>query len=196
MIDTRNTRLSIGAQCRLMDIPRSSFYYRPAGTSREDERLMRLIDRQYLATPFYGSRRMSGELRLAGFVVNRKRVQRLMAQMGLSCVYPRPRTSKPHPEHRVYPYLLRNLEVIQPGAVWCADITYLPLARGFCYLAAVIGLGQPAGAFLPGLEHPGCLVWHCGPPGGFGALSRPADHEHPPGSPVHLGSLYQPAPGP
>jgi putative transposase len=138
MIDTQDTRLSTSAQCRLLDVPRSSFYYRPKETPAEDERLMRFIDEQYLATPFYGSRRMTRELRLGGFAVNRKRVQRLMATMGICAVYPRPRTSKPHPEHRVYPYLLRDLAIDRPGQVWCADVTYIPMRRGFMYLVAIM----------------------------------------------------------
>lgn len=138
MIDTRNTRLSISRQCRLLDVPRSSFYYRPQEAWGEDEKLMRFIDEQYLATPFYGSRRLTREARLAGFAVNRKRVQRLMAKMGISAVYPRPRTSKPHPEHRVYPYLLRDLVIDHPNQVWCADVTYIPMRRGFMYLVAIM----------------------------------------------------------
>ena len=138
MIDTRNTRLSIGAQCRLLDLPRSSYYYRPKEASGEDEKLMRLIDEQYLVTPFYGSRRMTRQARLAGFAVNRKRVRRLMTKMGIAAVYPRPRTSKPHPEHRVYPYLLRDLTIDHPNQVWCADVTYIPMRRGFMYLVAIM----------------------------------------------------------
>ena len=138
MIDSQDTRLSISAQCHLLDVPRSSFYYRPKETPATDERLMRFIDEQYLATPFYGSRRMTRELRLAGFPVNRKRVRRLMAKMGICAVYPRPRTSKPHPEHRVYPYLLRDLLIDRPGQVWAADVTYIPMRRGFMYLVAIM----------------------------------------------------------
>lgn len=138
MIGTRNTRLSISAQCRLLDIPRSSFYYRPAEAPTADEKLMRFIDEQYLATPFYGSRRMTREARKKGFPVNRKRVRRLMTKMGISAVYPRPRTSKPHPEHRVFPYLLRDLTIDHPNQVWCADVTYIPMRRGFMYLVAIM----------------------------------------------------------
>ena len=138
MIDAHDTRLSISTQCRLLDIPRSSFYYRPTETPAADEKLMRFIDEQYLAAPFYGSRRMTRELRLAGFPVNRKRVRRLMATMGICAVYPRPHTSKPHPEHRVYPYLLRGLTIDRPGQVWSADITYIPMRRGFMYLVAIM----------------------------------------------------------
>jgi len=99
---------------------------------------MRFIDEQYLATPFYGSRRMTREARKKGFPVNRKRVRRLMAQMGISAVYPRPRTSRPHPEHRVYPYLLRDLTIDRPGQAWAVDMTYIPLRRAFIYLVAIM----------------------------------------------------------
>lgn len=99
---------------------------------------MRFIDEQYLATPFYGSRRMAREARKKGFRANRKRVRRLMAQMCISAVYPRPRTSKPHPEHRVYPYLLRDLTIDRPDQVWAADVTYIPMRRGFMYLVAIM----------------------------------------------------------
>lgn len=138
MIDTHDPRLSISAQCRLLDVARSSFYYQPEETPTGDEKLMRFLDEQYLATPFYGSRRMTREARKKGFPVNRKRVRRLMAKMGISAVYPRPRTSKPHPEHRVYPYLLRGLTIDRPGRVWCADVTYIPMRRGFMYLMAIM----------------------------------------------------------
>ncbi len=99
---------------------------------------MRLIDEQYLKTPVYGSRSMTKHLRRQGYRVNRKRVQRLMRIMGLEAIYPRPRTSKAHPEHKVYPYLLRKLTIDRPNQVWAADITYIPMARGFMYLVAII----------------------------------------------------------
>ena len=99
---------------------------------------MRIIDEQYLKTPVYGSRSMRNYLRRLGYNINRKRVQRLMRLMGLEAIYPKPKTSKPHPEHKIYPYLLRGLKIDQPNQVWAADITYIPLARGFMYLVAVI----------------------------------------------------------
>lgn len=99
---------------------------------------MELIDQQYLATPFYGSRRMREVLKGKGYNVNRKRVQRLMRQMGLEAIYPKPRTSCASPEHKVYPYLLRNLKIEYANQVWCADITYIPLSRGFMYLVAIM----------------------------------------------------------
>ena len=99
---------------------------------------MRLIDEQYMKQPAWGSRSMRSYLASLGRVVNRKRVQRLMRAMGLQAVYPRPRTSAPHPEHKVYPYLLRGLAVDRPNQVWASDITYIPMARGFMYLCAVM----------------------------------------------------------
>ena len=101
-------------------------------------KLMRLIDEQFLETPYYGARQMVRYLRRQNYCVNRKRIRRLMLKMGLSPIYQRPNTSKPHPEHRVYPYLLRGLDIVRPNQVWCADITYIPMRRGFLYLVAVM----------------------------------------------------------
>jgi len=130
--------LSIARQCGLLGLSRSSFYYRAKGESRLNLELMRMMDEQFLETPWYGSRQMARWLRRQGHGVGRKRVARLMGKMGLVAVYQKPGTSKPHPEHRVYPYLLRGLEISQPGHVWCADISYLPMRRGFLYLVAVM----------------------------------------------------------
>jgi putative transposase len=113
-------------------------YYRPAGAAADDLRLMRLIDEQYTACPFYGSRRMTAWLVRRGEAVNRKRVRRLLRVMGLEAIYPKPRLSAPAAGHRVYPYLLRGVAVERPGHVWSADITYVPLPAGFMYLAATI----------------------------------------------------------
>ena len=130
--------LSIVAQCELLDLPRSSYYYAPVPECAENLQLMRLIDEQYLATPYYGSRRMAQYLVRAGHCVNRKRVQRLMRTMGLEGVFPGRKTSKPAPGHKVYPYLLRGLTIDRPNQVWCSDITYVPLRYGFLYLVAVM----------------------------------------------------------
>ena len=130
--------LSITQQCRLVSIARSSFYYEGRGESPLNLRLMRLIDEQFLETPFYGSRQMTRWLRRQGYTVSRKRVRRLMRLLGLQAVFQRPRTSQPHPEHRIYPYLLRDLAITRPNQVWCADVTYIPLERGFLYLVAVM----------------------------------------------------------
>ncbi len=138
MIEPGHLQLSIARQCRLVSISRSGFYHRPAGETPLNLGLMRLIDAQFLETPWYGSRQMARHLRREGHVVGRKRVRRLMAKMGLMPIYQRPRTTVPHPEHRVFPYLLRDLVVERPNQVWCADITYLPMRRGFLYLVAVM----------------------------------------------------------
>jgi putative transposase len=138
MIEPEHPRLSVVRQCELVSISRSGFYYRPAGETPLNLTLMRLIDEQFLETPWYGSRQMARHLRRAGYTVGRKRVRRLMARMGLEPIYQRPRTTIPHPGHRIYPYLLREMAIDRPNQVWCADITYIPMRRGFLYLVAVM----------------------------------------------------------
>lgn len=138
MIEPEHPRLSIVRQCELVSISRSGFYHCPAGETLLNLELMRLVDVQFLETPWYGSRQMARQLRREGHVVGRKRVRRLMAKMGLTPIYQRPRTTVPHPGHRVWPYLLRDLVVDRPNQVWCADITYIPMRRGFLYLVAVM----------------------------------------------------------
>jgi putative transposase len=130
--------LSLRRQCELLGLARSSLYYEPAGETPENLRLMRMIDEQYTACPFYGSRRMTIWLVEHGEEVNRKRVQRLMRLMGLEAIYPKPRLSLAGRGHRIYPYLLRGVSIERPDQVWSADITYVPMAAGFMYLAAVI----------------------------------------------------------
>ncbi|MFA9461278.1 IS3 family transposase [Thiohalorhabdus methylotrophus] len=137
-IEPAHPRLSVQRQCNLLGLPRSTYYRQPAGESTENLALMRLIDRQYLETPFYGSRQMTAWLRRQGYAVNRKRVQRLMGRMGLQATVPGPHTSRPHPQNPVYPYLLRQLALTNSNLVWCADITYIPMPRGFLYLVAVL----------------------------------------------------------
>jgi putative transposase len=138
LVDRADAALSIVAQCRLLRVARSTLYWRPAAVSSADLELMHRIDVQYLATPFYGARRMVAVLRRAGLAVNRKHVRRLMRLMGIEAIYQRPNTSKPHPEHSVFPYLLRGLSIERPNQVWCADISYIPMARGFVYLVAIM----------------------------------------------------------
>ncbi len=123
MITPSEPSLSIVNQCRLLNINRSSFYYRPKPVKAEDLELMRLIDEQYLKIPTWGSRSMRNHLRRLGYKVNRKRVQRLMRLMGLEAIYPKPRTSRPHPEHKIYPYLLRGISIERANQVWTADIS-------------------------------------------------------------------------
>ena len=138
LIEPEHGQLSIVRQCELVSISRSSFYHRPVGETAETLALMRLIDAQFLETPWYGSRQMARHLRRDGHEVGRKRVRRLMTRIGLAPIYQRPRTTVPHPEHRIYRYLLRNLVVDRPNQVWCSDITYIPMRRGFLYLVAVM----------------------------------------------------------
>jgi len=121
----------------LLGISRSSVYYEPV-VDEYDLLLKRLIDEQYTLTPFYGSRKMTAHLRRNEHPVNRKHVQRLMREMGLEAIYPKPHLSQPHPEHKIYPYLLRDVSIERKDQVWAADITYIPLARGFMYLVAIM----------------------------------------------------------
>ena len=137
MIEQPNP-LSLTRQCELLGLSRAALYYRPAEVGVEELELMALIDRQYLRTPFYGSRRMMAWLQSQGHVVNRKRVQRLMRLMGIEAIYQRQRTSRPAPDHRIYPYLLRGIVIERVNQVWAADICYIPMAHGFLYLVAVM----------------------------------------------------------
>lgn len=137
-IEKDHPRLSVRRQCRLLSLTRSTLYATPAGESAENLALMRRIDEQFLETPWYGSRQMARWLHRNGHLVGRHRVRRLMRKMGLSPIYQAPRTSQPHPQHRIYPYLLRDLTIERPNHVWCTDITYIPMRRGFLYLVAVM----------------------------------------------------------
>ncbi|MFT9071712.1 IS3 family transposase [Gluconobacter potus] len=136
MIDPQRRRLPIVRQCTLLRLNRSGVYYQPAPENAFN--LMRLIDEQFMETPYYGARQMARHLRRLGHEVGRKRIGRLMARMGLVAIYQKPRTTVPHLEHRTYPYLLRDLTIDRPNQVWCSDITYIPMRRGFLYLTAIM----------------------------------------------------------
>ncbi len=138
MLEPKHPTLSIARQCALLDLPRSTAYYRSKRDFTLDLDLMRLIDEQYLRTPFYGVRRFTDWLRDQGYVVGCKRVRRLMRTMGIEAIYPKPRLNQSSPKHRIYPYLLRGLKIDRPNQVWCADITYIRMSRGFAYLVAVM----------------------------------------------------------
>ena len=138
MIARDHPGLSLSRQCQVLAISRSSFYYAPKGESPENLALMRRIDELFMKYPFYGSRQMVRQLRREGVAVGRHRVRRLMRLMGLEAIYQAPRTSDPHPAHRVYPYLLGGMAIDRPNRVWCADITYIPVQRGFLYLVAIM----------------------------------------------------------
>jgi len=137
MIDKEDA-LSVTRQCEILGLSRSGFYYMPAPVNAKDMELMRQIDKIHLLYPFYGSRNIRNELWARGYDVGRDRVRRLMRQMGVEALYVKPRLSFAHPGHVKYPYLLRGLEIVRANHVWAADITYIPMARGFCYLAAII----------------------------------------------------------
>jgi len=138
MVEPETREPSISRQCQLLGLNRSSFYYRARPVKSDDLELMRLIDQQYLKTPTFGSRSMTRHFRRQGRKVNRKRIQRLMRLMGIEAIYPKPHTSRPFPEHKIYPYLLRNIEIDHVNHVWASDISYVPLDRGFMYLVVVM----------------------------------------------------------
>lgn len=138
MIETQHPELSIRRQCELLGLNRATYYYAPAQESAFNLHLMRLIDEQYLKTPFYGYPRMTAHLRRQGYQVNPKRIRRLMRKMDLQAIYPQKRTTMAAPGHKIYPYLLRNLSITHPNQVWSSDITYIPMQRGFMYLVAII----------------------------------------------------------
>ena len=138
LVDHDDPEVPVVTQCRLLKVARSTLYYRPVPVSADDLAVMRRMDELHLTWPFYGSRRMAAVLRREGWAVNRKRAKRLMRVMGIEAIYQKPNTSKGHPDHKVYPYLLRGLAIDRPNQVWCADITYIPMAKGFVYLVAVM----------------------------------------------------------
>lgn len=137
MID-RAHRLPVTRQARLLGLSRSSVYYRSADTREADLKLMAAIDEVHTELPFYGARRIKGELQGRGFACGRGHVTTLMRTMGITAIAPKRRLSRPAPGHKIYPYLLRGLEICEAGHVWATDITYIPLARGFCYLTAIM----------------------------------------------------------
>ena len=138
MIEPEHGQLSLRRQCELIGLNRSSLYYEPLPETEMNLELMRLLDQQYMETPFYGSLRMTAWLRSLGYGVNRKRVQRLLGLMGVEAIYPKPRTSQRAEGHKIYPYLLRDMPVTRVNQVWSSDITYIHMRRGYVYLVAVM----------------------------------------------------------
>ena len=138
MIERVTPVLPVSQQCRLLAVSRAAVYRKPAELSAEDLAIMALIDRQYLARPYYGSRRMAAWLGTQGHLVNRKRVQRLMRLLGLAAIYQRPNTSQPAVAHKIYPYLLGGIAITRVNQVWCSDVTYIPMAKGFLYLVVIM----------------------------------------------------------
>lgn len=140
LINPKHNHISISRQCELLGINRRSYYYQPAGESAENLLYMRLIDEQYLKTPFYGVPKMTEYLRSLKYQVNHKRVRRLIRKMGLEAIYCKPNLSKANKEHKIYPYLLRGLNIDHKDHVWSSDITYIPMVRGYLYLVAIIDI--------------------------------------------------------
>ena len=138
LLEPEHPQVSLRRQCALLGLEGSSLHYKPVGESAENVHLMRLLDTQYTATPFYGSRRMTAWLRSQGYAVNRKRVTRLMQQMGIAAIYTKPQLSQAAEGHAIYPYLLRGVQIERVNHVWSTDITYIRLQQGFVYLVAVI----------------------------------------------------------
>jgi len=135
---SKDHKLSVRRQCALLTLTRSNLYYQPKGESAENLNFMAIIDRQFLETPWYGSRQMARYMQRQGHKCGRHRVRRLMRLMRLVPIYQEPNTSKKHPQHKIWPYLLRNMVIDRPNQVWCADITYIPMRRGFLYLVAIM----------------------------------------------------------
>ncbi len=138
LVEPGYEQISIRRQCELLGLNRASYYYQAASESPLNLKLMKLIDEQYMRTPFYGGPRMTVYLRQQKYGVNHKRVQRLMQKMGLQAIYPRPRPNYERHDHKIYPYLLKGFKIVRPNQVWSTDITYIPLQNGFMYLVAVI----------------------------------------------------------
>jgi len=138
LIDKDHASLSIARQCKLLGLSRSGYYYTPQGISEQDLTLMRLIDEEYTRHPFFGSRRLRDWLQDQGYPVGRDHVRRLMRLMGIEAIYPKRRLSTPDKEHRIYPYLLKDMKILRPDQVWAVDITYIRLFEGFCYLVAIM----------------------------------------------------------
>lgn len=141
MIDKEHP-LPITRQCKLLNLSRSSIYYDPVPVSDKDRQLMRIIDEIHLEDPYFGSRGIKSILKRKGYNIGRIHVRTLMRKMGIEAIYKKPRLSKPHPGHKIYPYLLRNLDITKANEVWCTDITYIPMAKGFCYLVAIMDLAS------------------------------------------------------
>lgn len=138
LIDKEDKRFSTRRQCQLLSITRSNLYYQPVGISERDQQLMNVLDEQYTKRPFWGVRNMTAYLHSMGYFVGKDHVRTLLRKMGLQAIFAKPNLSKPNTQHKVYPYLLRDVEIVRPNQVWSTDITYIRLAYGFAYLVAII----------------------------------------------------------
>ncbi|MGY3695621.1 hypothetical protein ACVIGA_005701 [Bradyrhizobium sp. USDA 3240] len=191
MLDRADKALSIRWQCLLLGIARSGVYRPPRPANDNDLALMRRIDELFIAWPFLGSRRMTAMLKAEGLQVNRKRVQRLMRKMGIAALGPKPNTTKPAPSHKIYPYLLRNMTIDRPNQVWAADITYLPIGRGFSLSRRHHRLGEPCGSGVAIIEHDRRLVLRGGSGRGAGEVRQAGDFQYRPRQPVHQRGLHR-----
>jgi len=199
MLDRADKALSIRRQCMLLGIARSGVYRPPRPANDNDLALMRRIDELFTAWPFLGSRRMAAMLKAEGLQVNRKRVQRLMRKMGIAALGPKPNTTKPAPGHKIYPYLLRNMTIDRPNQVWAADITYLPIGRGFLYLVAIIDWASRAvlaWRISNTMDSSFCLAALDDALARYGrpeisARCEASSRQHRPGQPVHRCGLHR-----
>ena len=183
MIDRKHD-LTITKQAEILNISRGIVYYLPRPLPEADLAVMRRLDRLHLEFPFAGSRMLRGLLAAEGCTVGRRHVKTLMRRMGIEALYRRPRTTKPEPGHKIHPYLLRGMTITRPNHVWAMDITYIPMARGFVYLART-RLGDPSGAVVARIDHDGGGVLRRNAGGCLGS-SRQAGHlQHRPGLAVH-----------
>ena len=170
--------LSVRRRCALVGVARSGVYRPKPVAGADDLAVMRRIDELHLELPFYGSRRMTFELNKDGRGVNRKRVRRLMRVMGIEALVPRPGTSKAAPGHKIYPYLLRGLKIVEPNHVWAADVTYIPMACGFLYLVAIIDWASRAVLAWRLFEHQRCELLRGGAGGGAASVRKAADFQY------------------
>ena len=196
LVEREAPALPVSRQCRLLSVSRASVYRRPAPVSEEDCTIMALIDRQYLARPYYGSRRMAAWLATQGHVVNRKRVQRLMRLTGLVAIYQRPNTSKPAVAHKIYPYLLGGISIERVNQVWCADVTYIPMARGFLYLVVIMDWVSRAVLAWRLSNTLGAEILRRGARGSALAARPARDLQYRPGEPIHQRRLHRHAAAP
>jgi putative transposase len=186
MLARDDKALSLRRQCALLGVARSGVYRPRKAANDNNVALMRQIDELFTAWPFLGSRRMTAMLRASGADVNRKRVQRLMRLMGIAALGPKPRTTRPAPGHKIYPYLLRNLAIKRVNQVWAADITYIPIGRGFLYLVAIIDWASRAVLGVAAVEHDGRLVLSGGARRGLRQVRQAGDFQHRPGVAVYV----------
>ena len=185
MVERSGKDLSVRRQCALVGVARSGIYRPKPVAGADDLAVMRRIDELHLELPFYGSRRMTFELNQEGRGVNRKRVQRLMRVMGIEALVPRPGTSKAAPGHKIYPYLLRGLKIVEPNPVWAADVTFIPMACGFLYLVVIIDWASRAVPGVAAVEHQRCELLRSGAGGSAPSVRNAADFQYRSGLHIH-----------